>query len=458
VNGKNVAIEADRVLAAHLYPSREALRNLERLCAMGSRFGGTPSEIEARDYIEEQFKQYGLNEVRAEEFGYTGWVRGVSTLHVMAQEETQVPCIALPYTGSCQVEGEFIYIGYGTPGEFASLGDQIAGKIVMVAAKSPGYSDRPIHRGEKIGRAVALGAVGFIWMRWEAGFLPETGTAAFNQEAPIPCVGISREHGEELKRLARRGPVRLRLVTENAIKPMESWNVMGELPGARRPDEIIVVGAHFDGHDIAPGAMDDGSGAAVVMEAARGLAAVAEHLERTVRFITFPVEELGLIGSYAYVEQHRAEMDKHLFMLNLDAAGRHSEPYDLALQGRRPELIRPLRAMGEEMGVPLWVDESLSPYSDHFPFMLAGVPAATCMQMKAAPSGVRGWGHTAADTLDKVSGRSLQEAALHTARILFRLSNLEPWPARRQTEAEVRAVLDEYQYGEVLRLENRYPF
>jgi len=104
------------------------------------------------------------------------------------------------------------------------------------------------------------------------------------------------------------------------------------------------------------------------------------------------------------------------------------------------------------------VDNGLSLYSDHFPFMLAGVPAGSYARMDAPSTGVRGWGHTAADTLDKVSPANLQSSALHIARLMLHLSSAEDWPARLQTQAEIEAILKRYELDEVLRLELRYPF
>ncbi len=451
--------EAEKRIIGDLVTSREAWSNLVVLCdRFGSRFGGTEGEKGARDFILSRMREYGLDDSHTEEFKFTGWTRGVTTLETINPIAKEFPVMALPYTGTHEIEGEVLYVGYGTPTDFGALADQISGKIVMCSARSPSYYRRNVHRCEKIGRAIALGAKGFIWMRWDAGFLPETGAARWNREAEIPVVGVAREYGEELNRMAKQGPVIVRIRTENEIKRVPSWNIAGDLRGSRWPDEVLIIGAHFDGHDIAPGAMDDGAGAVVVLEIARALAKYRELLGRTLRFITFPCEEIGLIGAYAYVDAHRSELDKFKFMLNLDGAGRGSEYGGISLQGDRTELVLPLRKVGKAMGQSLVADNGLSIYSDHFPFMLGGVPAASYARMDAPPTGVRGWGHTAADTLDKVSPANLQSAALHIARLMLHMSRAEDWPARRQTQAEIEAILKRYEMDEVLRLELRYPF
>ena len=137
----------------------------------------------------------------------------------------------------------------------------------------------------------------------------------------IPAVGLSHEDGFVIQRLLRGGQsVTLEMRLANQTAPAQLSHVIGEVPG-RRDDAIIVVGAHYDGHDISQGAGDPASGAVTVMEIARILSLVKDQLERRVRVVTFGAEEIGLFGSYAYVAQHEAELDRCRFMLNLDAAG-----------------------------------------------------------------------------------------------------------------------------------------
>jgi Iap family predicted aminopeptidase len=238
---------ADRELIGDVFSSRAAWDNLVVLCdRFGSRFGGTEGERGARDFILQRMADYGLDDPHTEEFQYTGWVRGTATFECLSPAPKEYPCISLPYTGTHDIEGEVLYVGHGTPADFAVLADQIPGNIVMVSARSPSYFRRGVHRCGKIGRAIALGAKGFIWMRWDPGFLAETGAARWNHEAEIPCVGVAREYGEELNRMAKAGPVRVRIKTDNQIRPMPSWNIVGDIRGKTRPEEVLIVGAHFE--------------------------------------------------------------------------------------------------------------------------------------------------------------------------------------------------------------------
>lgn len=450
-------VAADRDIIAELFTSDEGFKNLVVMCdEFGSRFGGTEGEKGAVEFLLSKFSEYGLENVHKEEFMYNGWFRGPARLESVSPEATVVKCISLPYTVAAQVEGELCYVGYGTPDEFEAAGDAIRGKVVMCNAKSPAFFHRGVHRAEKIGRAVAGGAVGFVWMRFDPGLLEETGSARWNMPCEVPVVGVSREAGETLLRMQSKGPVRVRITTTDCVKPVPSWNVVAEIRGRCEPDKEILIGAHFDGHDIAPGAMDDGAGAMVVMEAARALARHKDCIGKTLRFICFPLEEIGLIGAYAYAEQHASEMGKIEFMLNLDGAGRSATQPGVMLHGQWSELFSFFKSIGKDMKQPVQCANSQSLYSDHFPFQIKGVATGSLGEFSDARSGVRGWGHTAADTLDKVSPLGLELSAMFVARMMLRMANRTDWPAKRKTVDRVKEELGEYL--EVLKLEKRNPF
>ena len=447
---------ADRDIVAELFTSDEAYRNLVVLCdQFGSRFGGTEGEKGAVEYMLSKFKEYGLENVHKEEFTYNGWQRGPAKLESITPHATEIKCISLPYTTAAQVEGEIVYVGYGTPDEFEAAGDKIAGKIVMANAKSPAFFRRSVHRAEKIGRAVAGGAKGFIWMRFDPGLLEETGSARWNMPCEIPVVGVSREAGEELLRMQASGRVTVRITTQDKVQQMPSWNVVAEIRGRTEPEKEILIGAHFDGHDIAPGAMDDGAGAVIVMEIARALARHKDLIGKTVKFICFPLEEIGLIGAYAYAKQH--DLSNVQFMLNLDGAGRSPLQPGIVLEGMWIELFSYFKQIGKQMKQPINVANAISLYSDHFPFQIKGVCTARLGEFSDTPKGVRGFGHTAADTLDKVSPRDLQMSALFVSRVMLRMASNPEWPACQRTEQQVKDELGP-EWLEVLKLEKRYPF
>ncbi|MDP2871087.1 MAG: M20/M25/M40 family metallo-hydrolase [Bacillota bacterium] len=450
--------DIDKSIIGEIWTSTEAIDNLTNLCSFGSRFGGSESERLAVDYMVDRFGGYGVDRAAKEHFHHLGWVRGTAHVSTVFPVAKDYDCISLPHVGTADVTGDLVYVGHGTSHEFDALSDQIRGKIVMINTRSPSYFPRPIHRKEKLGRAIAGGAVGIVFMRWEPGMLPETGSTYHDRECPIPVIGVSREVGEEWRRFGKGGQaVTLCISLRNEFRPnADSWNVVGEIAGRDKPDEIVVVGAHYDGHDIAPGAMDDGAGAAVVMEAARALAMHKQSLKRTVRFCCFGIEEIGLQGSTAYVKAHRDELDRIIFMLNLDGAGRGDQARDLAIQGSL-ELIPYFRRLAATMNEPMAVDNNIVLFTDCYPFLAVGVPAATCANLGGQSTGTRGFGHTPADTLDKVALRDLQSAAIRVARLILRVANAGDWPAKRMSPDKVREVIGPTGL-EVLRLAGRHEF
>lgn len=448
--------DIDRDLLAEGLLSDEPYTMVENLAGMGSRFGGTDSERRAVEHLVTKMEEYGLQDVHAEEFTYPGWRRGTASLTALQPARREFNVIALPHVGTFSVEGELHYVGLGTPAEWESQRDSLEGKIVIVDAKSPHWIRRGIHRLEKYGRAVDAGAAGFVWMRDQGGFLVETG--GLWPGAEIPAVAISREEGMELIRTARSSPdgkVQVRIETDNVVKEMTSWNVVGDIKGEQMGDRVVVIGAHFDGHDIAPGAMDDASGAAVTVEAGRLLARHRGRLARTVRMICFGVEEIGLFGSRRYVEAHRDELDNFDFMLNLDGAGRGGVK-GVMLQAW-PELLPVFGNISRDMKWPFVTDTVFAMSSDMYPFSYLGVPSGTLRSVEGVSTG-RNWGHTIADTLDKVSSLDLRTDSTFVARVMARVANCSDWPAERKTTEEIMDIIEKAGLKEVLEYSSKRIF
>ena len=266
----------------------------------------------------------------------------------------------------------------------------------------------------------------------------------------IPAVGVSYEDGCFLTRLLKReGEVAVRIETTDKNMEMETYNVVADVPGGEADDEYLIVGCHYDGHDIAQGAIDPASGAVAAMEIARVLNLLGDRLKRRVRLILFGAEELGLFGSYEYVERHGDELDELRFMLNLDAAGREGKK-GVFLHGH-PELEPLLERARREMGVELPYMQRVTPYSDHWPFFLKGIPCGSGGDPEAVRTG-RGYGHTRYDTVDKVKLSDLREAASIYARLLLRMANIDEWPGRRLKWEEVEGFIREQGYYQTIAL------
>jgi Zn-dependent M28 family amino/carboxypeptidase len=406
----------------------------------GSRFAGTPEERKAADFIAETFRRYGLNDVRLESYTYAGWSRGAATLEITEPIQKPLHCISLPYCPANEVTAELMSAGYGSPAEYEKLGDA-AGRIVMADSASPHGLGRWVHRKEKFERAVLGGASAFIFVSESPGVGPETGSLQNDRAAPIPGISVCYEDGLFLKRLMERnGRVVLKLRTTDVNEPRTSWNVVADLRGNEHPEQMVILGCHYDGHDISQGAVDPASGMVVVMEAARVLAQHgSDALQRTVRFIGYGTEEIGLIGSRRYADAHESELDDVRFVLNLDAAGGGSRK-GIALH-HCSDAEEFFKQAAKEMSAEMPVGHKMNAYSDHYPFFLKGVPCASMGDPESAPHG-RGFGHTAYDTLDKVELVKLREASAVAARIALRVANADEFPAKRRNPEEVQHIID----------------
>ena len=439
----NPYLQLDQQMVGDIYTSQEVMENLTVLCdEYGARFAGTPEEYEAATFIAACFKRYGLQNVELEAYPYAGWTRGTATLEVLEPIRRTLHCISLPYCPAGDITTELVSAGYGSPAEYEALGNTATAKLVMAQSASPPDLGRWVHRKEKFERAVLAGASGFIFVSEHPGVGPETGSLQNNQEAPIPGISVCKEDGEFLKRLLTRaaGNVKLKLKTTDINEPRTSWNVVADLPGKETPEEMVIVGCHYDGHDISQGAHDPASGMVSVIEAARVLSTYAtDSLKCTLRFIAFGTEEIGLTGAFRYVDAHASELDNIRFMLNMDAAGGASRKGIVLHHWDRLDPF--FNTARQQMNAEMPVGQKVHSYSDHFPFFLKGVPSSHMGDPEAPPAG-RGFGHTAYDTLDKVHLENLRAASATGARVALRCANAADFPAKRRSLEDVQKIVD----------------
>ncbi|MDW8060130.1 MAG: M20/M25/M40 family metallo-hydrolase [Thermomicrobium sp.] len=444
--------ELDRIVLGEIWTTDEAWRNLVFLCDdLGHRFAGSQQERRAAEFLAERMRAYGLENVRLETFPIATWERGPCHLAVVEPLERELPAIAMPYCPTARLEAEVVDVGEGELPDFERLASTIPGRIVLTDAETNRPGERKSHRTDKFNWAIQRGAVAVLFVNQNPGQLHITGSLtarnpngwrAVDREAPIPGLGVTYETGSFLRRLAERGRLRLRIATENRTRDAESANVIGEIPGYRRPEEIVLVGGHYDGHDIAHGASDDGAGTVVGLEVGRALARVRGRLARTVRVICFGAEELGLLGAYSHAAQAAARGERIRFVLNLDGAGRGTGGQEQLVLSGLPELVPYFRDIARALPYDFVIRDELNAHSDHFPFALRGIPNATLSSRDATTGMIgRGWGHTEADTLDKVTLRSIQLAAALAARLVIRLSEDDAFPGRQRTPEEVRQQL-----------------
>jgi Zn-dependent M28 family amino/carboxypeptidase len=449
---------ADAALCGEVWRGDGGFGFLERLVdTCHGRFAGTDDERRAAGIVIETFERIGLTSVHREPFTYDGWTRGAPARLRRLDNDTAITTFSLPGSPPGHVEADVLDLGCATEEEVGAAGETLKGKIAIVSAATP-PGGKPSHRNEKVARAARNGAAAVLWMRDQPGQLAETGSLFFQDAPRIPGLAVTREDGLRLARHAQHGAVRLEIHAFDVPRRLESWNLLGELEGSDLRDEVIMIGAHYDGHDLAEAANDNGSGVAAIIEAARALTTQRRNLRRTVRFIAFGVEELGLYGAHAYCDAHDAgDLDHVRLLFNLDTIASPGATKGVATQ-RRPDLRPMLEEIGRAMGDPFPVIDHISMYSDQFPFTLAGVPAAVLTNPDAHRTGGRGEGHTTSDTLDKVNPLSLKLGALFTTRLALYLANTDPWPAPRWDPKRTQEEMEKAGVRAVMEMEGTWPF
>ena len=444
--------DVDKRIASEIYTSSEPLDNLKILCDVyGSRFAGTTGDFDSVKFMVEKLKSYGIESARYESYTIPGWKRGPAKLTVVNPVSREIDCISLPHSIAGRVEGKLVWLRDGAIESYEKMKNEIDGNIVMVSSANPIGMNRPLHRSEKFLRSVLAGAKGWIFMNQYPAYGPQTGSVS----AIIPSVSVSYEDGMYLARtLERTGDVRLRIETTDKNMDVTTYNVVADIQGTSNSKEYVVVGSHYDGHDISQGAEDPASGAVVVMEIARNLQAVKNNLKRRVRCICFGAEEIGLYGSYNYVAMHRDEMNDIRFMLNLDSGG--SKGKKGVILHDFPELEPFLAKAASEMKAELPTFQRVGPYSDHWPFFLKSVPCGSGGDPEVIRTSTgRGFGHSKFDTVDKVELDYLRLAAANYTRLLFRIANAEDWKPRRKSEKEIHEFIKEQGYDQTVQLADK---
>ncbi len=447
----------DKLIAGEIFTSTEVQTNLEILCDdLGSRFAGTPAEAEAAQFLQATLQRYQLTDVRSEPFEYNGWTRGTAKLTVTSPWQRDLPCLSMPMSPSGKCTGKIIDLGLGSPETFETSQTELKGNIALVNIANPASAGRWVPRTEKYNRSTLAGAQAFIFVGNQDGYGPITGTLGFNRWGLIPGIMISKETGTLLQRAIRRsGSVEVEIETTDTLAKKTSWNIIGDVKGSAAADDMVLIGVHYDGHDISQGAEDPASGLVAGLEVARVLGIHADKLKRDVRFVLFGVEELGLIGAHAYVNTHPEDIAKTRFMFNLDSAGGGGGK-GLMVYGQDSRAY--FRGMGRQMDENLMVDFDASPLrepdhlsSDHYPFMAKGV---ACGFIRDPYSYTwPGFYHTAHDTVDKVDLLKVKEAAFLCTRLAWRVANDDDWHFKRMSEQELTDQKQTQDVREVQRIE-----
>ena len=439
--------DAQQRLAGRAFSATPLFQDLQELCdRIGGRPTGSPACNRAVEWAAARFKAAGVDSVSLESFTVPqAWAAESSEAECLAPERFVLRVAAAPYSASTEgaIEAALVDAGDGGPEAFARLGDRARGAIALIASREMKTLDDLFAEYMRSGplleaarkaqvRALLLGSTR------PRGLLYRHPLAMANQPLAIPSAILSREQAARLARLAANGNVRVRLRVGNRTGgPFESRNVVAEIRGRERPDEVVLLGAHLDSWDLGTGAEDNGVNAAMVIDAARAIRELPVKPRRSIRFVLFTGEEQGIYGSLGYVLRHAREMDRHNAAVIFDmGSGRTSGFF---LNGRE-DLRKPLEqalsgVAGFEAGEnpPDAIDGT-----DNLDFLLAGVPNLVANQ-DAAPY-LPDY-HAESDTLDKVNLRELKANTAVASALVWWLAESPERFGKRLSRDEVQKLL-----------------
>jgi Iap family predicted aminopeptidase len=406
-------------------PARAAHLMLTRLCDdFGGRVTGTAASRGAQERLTAELRTLGLRVERVP-FKMPGWERGVDRVELVAPFRRALRVAALAYTQPLvATEAEVVDIAGGRPENYPA---DARGKVGLLAP------DAALAAREFVATAAAHGLVGVLFTnRVDGGQLLARTGSFLGEPLSLPVLSLAQEEGRWLRRLLARGtPVRVRLETTSRCREIEAANLVLRLPG--RSADRVIVGAHLDSWDLGQGATDNGLGVAQLFAMAHAWR--GRDLPRTVEFVWFDAEELGLQGS-----RHQAALlgdAPVVAMVNLDMVG-------------VPEAVN---VFGEDTLVPAlerWhavrtprlakgVVSNLYFGSDHMPYLLAGV--RTMSFNGVIDRAVVRYYHDFADTIEKLPESLVVDSTAIIADAVWALIHDPALPAWRRPAAETEKIL-----------------
>ncbi len=418
---------AGRIIGAALTKNKAYERLGYLTDRIGHRLSGSSNLERAIEWALAEMKQDGLDNVRAEKVMVPHWVRGAESLEMLSPLAQKLPVLGLGNsvgTPEAGISADAVVVRNFA--ELDALGERVRGKIVVYNAPFTSYGATVQYRLNGASRAARHGAVAALVRSITPVSLqtPHTGAMNYDQQQPkIPVAAITIEGAEMLQRTYDRGDrISLRLKMEAKFLPdAESANVVAELKGSERPDEIIVLAGHYDSWDVGQGAHDDGGGCIAAWEAVRLLKELGLRPRRTIRVVLYTNEENGLRGGNAYRDAHRAELAKHIFAIESDSGVFRPEGLGLAatapLQVRSnvQEIAKLLSGIGADRIA------ASGGGADIGPIMREGVVGASLDVEGDRYFDIH---HTPADTFDKVNARDLSLCVATMAVFAYTIADL----------------------------------
>jgi carboxypeptidase Q len=395
--------QADSLIRGAVADSAAWDRIAELTDRFGARFSGTENLERSIDWIVERMRADGLENVHTEPVMVPRWVRGAESAELVSPRRTALHMLGLGGsvgTPTGGIEAEVLVVG--SFDELERRAADARGKIVLFDVPFTSYRETVAYRSGGASRAAKAGAVAAL-IRSVGPFgmqTPHTGSLRYDTAAArIPAAALSMEDAMMLRRMQARGErVRVRLSMGARMLPdAPSRNVIAEIRGRERPDEVVVVGGHIDSWDVGTGAMDDAGGSVAAWEAVRLMKRLNLRPRRTVRVVLWTNEENGLRGANAYRDAHRAEIDKHVLAIESDGGVFAPRGFGFGGTAAGYAAARPIGALLESIGAGAVTEGGGG--ADIGPLMALGVPG---MGLLVDDSRYFWYHHTEADTVDKL--------------------------------------------------------
>jgi carboxypeptidase Q len=422
--------DADRIIDAALKDSTAWNRLAELTETFGARFSGTPALERAIDWMLVKMKDDGLQNVRGERVMVPVWVRGSESAQLVQPRAQDLPMLGLG--GSIATPPAGITADVIVVSSFSDLTSKAAravGKIVLFDVPFTSYGETVQYRARGAVEAAKVGAVAAL-VRSVTPYsmrTPHTGGMSYDSTVRrIPAAAITVEDAQMMHRMQDRGArIRVKLMMSARMLPdAPSRNVVGEIVGSEKPDEVVVFGGHIDSWDVGRGAMDDAGGVVVAWEAVKLLQRLGLKPKRTIRVVGWTNEENGGRGGQWYRDAHQAALDKHVLAIESDGGVFKPLGYGFTGSDAAFEIVKQIGTLLDRIGSGAVARGGGG--ADIAPIMALGVPG---MGLNVDGTKYFWYHHTEADTIDKLDAREMALCVATMAVMAYIVADLpDPLP------------------------------
>ncbi|HHS95206.1 MAG TPA: M20/M25/M40 family metallo-hydrolase [Phaeodactylibacter sp.] len=433
--------------------------NLQYLCdEIGGRVTGSAANERAVDWALAEFEKAGVKAWKDPFPMPVRWLAKSCRLHLKGKDNFQPQVVAKYQSPPGTYQGQLIFVGKGQEEDFQKKAAGIKGNILLVETDlcldiSGLFAEYAAAAATEV-LAKKHGAKAIVFMSSRPKKLLYRFITSKATENDMPQLVMAREDAKRCIRMLEGGEklsarIELEAQTGGAFT---AHNVIAEIPGSEKPDEVVIIGAHIDSWALGTGANDNGCNVAMMIDIARQMKKLNIRPKRTIRFALWNGEEQGYFGSWDYTKEHEAELDNHIMMLSVDIGSGAITGFFTNGMGELvdavDEVLKPVEALGDftQVNIPLVG-------TDNFDFMLQGV-ANLIANQKPARYGPNY--HAASDTYDKVDLKTLKVNSAIVAALTLGFANLADdkisW--KRQSRSEIQKLFDTHKLEYTMRMFN----